>query len=128
MPEGIHDARMRELAFLARLERETLVTLPSEQLYRDPLLKSIAISLLREGYVNGLDSMPWQPGTPVSLLGAKPNVLVTFELRLWQQVAAVLSDQETALRISHRGRVRRSELELFCLRSPLLRCRSPTSI
>jgi len=114
MADDTRDARLRELAFLATLERTPSVTLRSEELHRDSQLRSMAIYLLHEGYVNGLDSMPWPAGQGVSSLasaGGRPNLLANFELRHWNEVGRVLANQDTALQISHKGRVRRSELE-----------------
>jgi len=114
MADEIRDARLRELAFLANLERQSGVRLASEALHNDHVLRSMVIQLLYDGYVNGLDCLPWNVAEVPTLLGGgggKPNVQVRFELRLWGEIARVLGDQEIALVISHKGRVRRSELE-----------------
>ncbi len=41
MAYGIQDARLRELAFLTQLEREPSITVPSESIHVDPVLKSM---------------------------------------------------------------------------------------
>jgi diguanylate cyclase (GGDEF)-like protein len=114
MPDVIQDARLRELAFLGKLEREGNVAIPSETMHKDPVLKAMLVYLLHEGYVNGLDTVPAQRGELTDLLlnfGGKSQLQAKFEGRLWEQIGRVLTDQATSLRISHKGRVRRSELE-----------------
>lgn len=114
MANAVQDARLRELAFLARLEREGAVSVTSEVTHGDAAFKSMLVQLLRDECVNGLETVPVQSGEPTEPhvnFGGKSMLQLKFEARLWAQVSEVLRDQGTHVRISHKGRVRRSELE-----------------
>jgi diguanylate cyclase (GGDEF)-like protein len=113
MSNGYGDARLRELAFLARLERESSLKVTIEDVRQDPAVKSMLVHLLNEGLVNGFDTLPWAAGEAAGAARIEGMTLVQFrrEDRLARDIANMLSGQEVLLRISHKGRVRRSELE-----------------
>ncbi len=110
MSDGSRDARLRELTFLAKVEREGSVTFADAD-SRDPEHRQMIVHLLREGCLNGLDVMSVPVGYQVLNRENKYNLELEFEFELWRDIASVLSRQRTHLRISHKGRVRRSELE-----------------
>lgn len=110
----IQDARLRELAFLAQLEREGNSRVDSARLNQDYVFKSMVLHLLREGSINGIEWNYASVGFNVTTLanaGGRTNIEVQHEMRLWGDIARVLADQEVMARISHKGRLRRSELE-----------------
>lgn len=80
----------------------------------DPVLKSLAVHLLAEGYANGLDSLHVPIGEvtgPQPDFGGKSLLLLKHERRLWETIGYLLANQQVYLYISHKGRVRRAELE-----------------
>lgn len=111
----IKDPRLREMAFLARLEREGFTPVTSKELFEDGPLKAMALHLLQEGYVNGLDTVSWSASDgeagPMLNFGGKTQVQLKHEGQVAVEIARALANQEVRLRISHKGRVRRSELE-----------------
>jgi diguanylate cyclase (GGDEF)-like protein len=112
MPERIRDARVRELELLGRMERGAVAF--EAKHHADPVLKSLAVHLLAEGYANGLDSLHVQIGDvtgPYRDVGGKSALLMKHEQRLWETLGYLLAGQSVYLHISHKGRVRRSELE-----------------
>ncbi len=113
MSDGNQDARLRELTFLAKVEREGRVTICEG--YPPPAgdteHRQMIVQLLHEGCLNGLDLMHVPAGYELHILNNKYSLEMDFEVRLWREIASVLSGQTTFLRISHKGRVRRSELE-----------------
>ena len=110
----LQDARLRELTFLAELEREAFVHLSCESLNKDPAYKSMALHLLHSGFLNGLDNVPCIPGynvVPLADAGGRTNLQAEYERRLWKDIADAMANQSVLVQISHLGRVRRSELE-----------------
>lgn len=100
----------------------------SEALRNDGPTKDLVVHLLREGFANGLESVPFIAGGPTDVhvnFGGKSVLQLEWENRLWADIGRALSHQEVYLRISHAGRVRRAELEQ-ALRSG--RDRDPTGL
>jgi diguanylate cyclase (GGDEF)-like protein len=109
----ILDARLRELELLTQLDRGDN-RLASERLHQDHVFKSMVLHLLHEGCINGLECLPWIVGRavePVGMAGSMTNLQAQHDRRLWGDIASALSDQEVFARLSHKGRLRRSELE-----------------
>lgn len=99
------------MALLTRLERESVVSVRAEDLHSDPTLKSLVVYLLYEGYSNGLETFSVHPGVPSVHHSGRTTTELQVDLQRWGEVSGALRDQETRLRISHKGRVRRAELE-----------------
>jgi len=103
--KGPRDARIRELQFLAMLDRVGLVVEEFEAQDPDRIM---IFHLLREGCVNDLASLE-------GLSDRAVQQGVGLEGRLRERLARdydlLLSGQELGLRISHKGRVRLAELE-----------------
>jgi diguanylate cyclase (GGDEF)-like protein len=95
------DARLRELQFLAKLDREGRVEMTVAVEDPDRLM---ILHLLREGYVNDLAALSGTSGNINNLEGALQN-------RLTQDLNLLLRLEPVALRINHKGRVRLAELE-----------------
>src|SRR6266540_857454 len=98
MADGIQDARLRELAFLAKLERGSVSTSGAE--LHDPVFRSMLVHLLHEGHVNGLDTVSAGVGErtePHVNFGGKSLLQLKFETRLWEQIGGVLAKQGTLL-------------------------------
>jgi diguanylate cyclase (GGDEF)-like protein len=112
MAEKIRDARVRELEFLGKLERNKASVSAAE--LADPAMKALVVHLLAEGYANGLDTLPVNANERTDLhreFGGKSVLLIKHEERLWRDMGYLLASQQVFLAISHKGRVRRSELE-----------------
>jgi len=102
------DARVRELEFLSRVERQGAVGTISDGLLKDDLQKQMIAHLLYEGYLNGVESLPWGPGSWLST--APTEMPGKVELRRWYEMKTLLAEQQLPLSLSHKGRVRISEL------------------
>jgi diguanylate cyclase (GGDEF)-like protein len=95
------DARLRELQFLARLDREDVVHLTVAVEDPDRLM---ILHLLRERYINHLAALSHTSGEVADLEEA-------FEDRLRHDLDLLLRVEPVAFRINHRGRLRISELQ-----------------
>lgn len=107
------DARLLELQFLARLEREGEIEIT--ELYDGSAERKMIISLVYDGYINGPDTHDFEPHkydvTPYEVdKGIQADRI--------RAVGTLLSKTPlpggwfpVRLQISHKGRVRRSELE-----------------
>jgi diguanylate cyclase (GGDEF)-like protein len=98
------DARLREMQFLAKLDREDLADRRSNSTdYDDRLDQAMIASLICDGYVNGIDSMGI---TPVAF-----RLLASHQEQIGEQITGLKQHRTFKLQISHKGRVRLSELE-----------------
>ncbi|SRR6266851_2074430 len=105
MSHGPGDARLREFQFLAKLEREAVLTLTFGANDPDRLM---VLHLLLEGYVNDLAALSGVSKRPS---GLPVDVPARLRDRLEKDLDLVLTAQQLELRINHKGRVRLSELE-----------------
>jgi diguanylate cyclase (GGDEF)-like protein len=96
------DARLRELRFLARLERER--ELPVAPPLPD-FEKLMIAQLLSDGCINGLATLGWDQSLPFGLIEAE----ISDDRRL--DLHRLLAGQPLTIKINHKGRVRLSELE-----------------
>jgi diguanylate cyclase (GGDEF)-like protein len=103
---GRVDARLMEMQFLARLEREGKIE-TGEPFDGSPE-RQMLVSLVEQGYVNGLDTRSNNSGAPMSLMLAARDGQATD---LWRLAHKNPDTANVELRMSHRGRVRLSELE-----------------
>jgi diguanylate cyclase (GGDEF)-like protein len=101
MAAGPKDARLRELQFLAKLDREDRLDITVAVEDPDRLM---ILHLLREHYVNHLAAL-----THTS--GEIPDLEEALRDRLAHDLDLLLQVEPVTLRINHRGRVRLSELE-----------------
>jgi diguanylate cyclase (GGDEF)-like protein len=101
MPSNSKDARLRELQFLARLDREGRVDLTVAVEDPDRLM---ILHLLRERYVNHLAALE---GTS----GEIPDLEDALRDRLAHDLDLLLKVEPVAFRINHKGRLRLAELE-----------------
>jgi len=101
MPPHHRDARLRELQFLARLDREGRVDLTVAVEDPDRLM---ILHLLRERYVNHLAALE---GTS----GEIPDLEDALRDRLAHDLDLLLKVEPVAFRINHKGRLRVAELE-----------------
>lgn len=98
------DARLREMQFLAQLDLE------GPRAYQEPYTgtpeQQMILSLLHDGYLNeGLDELRAID---------KANRHILLERHQWvrgQHIGALIAGEKLRLEISHKGRVRLSELE-----------------
>ncbi|MDC3987298.1 GGDEF domain-containing protein [Polyangium jinanense] len=98
------DARVREMQFLARLDRDGEIKHPGHfERIED---QQMVVSLIHDGYLNDgfaqLKSL--SPGREGELLARR-------QLVLGEHIHATLNNKPITLKISHRGRVRLSELQ-----------------
>lgn len=96
------DARLRELRFLARLEREG--DLPLTPPLPD-FEKLMIAQLLSEGCINGLATLGWDRSLPFGLIEAEINDDRRLDLH------RLLGGEPLTIKINHKGRIRLSELE-----------------
>src|SRR5437667_1241485 len=113
MPPDLRDARLRELRFLAKLERDGIYRPSSEEL-RDEFFKQMIALLVFDGLINGVGSQGWsywgQFGRSENRLPENNRLLQEIEYSRWSTLDEVLGGQHPVLRLSHKGRVRLSEL------------------
>lgn len=102
------DARIRELEFLSRVERAGVVSTLNDGLLTNDLQKQMIVHLIHEGHLNGVDTFPLGLLGWPSKSGAKTRDEV--EEWKWSAISSVLDGQQVALQLSHKGRVRISEL------------------
>lgn len=96
------DARLREMQFLARLEREGTIKVSGRDRSAE---RQMILSLLVDGYLNdGFDGL---------VVGASEShkVLEKQRIIVSNSISSVHRGEPTNLKISHKGRVRLSELE-----------------
>jgi diguanylate cyclase (GGDEF)-like protein len=96
------DARLRELRFLARLEREG--DLPLAPPLPD-FEKLMIAQLLSDGCINGLATLGWDRSLPFGLIEAEINDDRRLDLH------RLLAGEPLTIKINHKGRIRLSELE-----------------
>jgi diguanylate cyclase (GGDEF)-like protein len=100
------DARIRELEFLMRIERKGSVSAnildEDGAVLRDPRVKEMIVHLLSEGYLNGVEHAAGREDWELMRRSA--------EVQYWDDIGQVLRKQQVTLRLSHKGRVRISEL------------------
>src|SRR5882672_8994666 len=105
------DARLRELQFLARLDREGPLNL--QPMPEGPERAMIA-ELIFAGYINSIGTIAWNYQYEIQYQHvSRPEMNDLFmgaERERWNSINRVLGGQQTTLRISHGGRVRLSEL------------------
>lgn len=94
------DARLRELRFLARLDQNG----PIETMgpYNDPSEQQMIASMLHDGYLN--DGF-------MTLRGLGTEMLTRLHRVIGDNISKVMTGEKLVLSISHKGRVRLSELE-----------------
>lgn len=112
MSRPIQDARLQEMQFLSRVLREGTITATGLDQISE---RSMIISLFQDGYLNGLESVPWDR-EDVNFIPWHGNminpIMDEFERRHWNDIAKLLSGRgNVEMQISHKGRVRLSELE-----------------
>lgn len=98
------DARLREMQFLARLDRDGSIQI-NEVCTLSPE-RQMLISLVNDGYVNGIDSRSTDAMSP--FLEPYEHALA---VDLWRLRSTHSQVANVTLSISHKGRVRLSELE-----------------
>lgn len=107
MTEMMNDARLRELVYLAKLEREGLLR---DSDAKDSPHRRLLVHLVHEGYVNDASRSHWPDYDNV--FRENINMLQQrIEKEKWTNIARLVAGQDVGLQISHRGSVRRSELE-----------------
>lgn len=114
MSEGNQDARLQELAFLAKVEREGVITFVEgypPPTAAQPGSRHMIVHLLYEGCLNGLGYIDVRPEMVGETSGGRVILDKRYEDEFWRDIALALSGQHSILRISHKGRMRRSELE-----------------
>lgn len=98
------DARLREMQFLARLDRDGPIQI--NEVYTPSPERQMIISLVNDGYVNGIDSRSTDAVSPMMALHGD-----ALEEDLWRLRSTRSGLANVTLSISHKGRVRLSELE-----------------
>src|SRR5712664_167484 len=101
MPTHAADAQLRELQFLAKLDREERVDITVAVEDPDRLM---ILHLLRERYVNDLAALSHTSGEI-------PDLEDALRDRLMHDLDLLLKVEPVAFRINHKGRLRLSELE-----------------
>jgi diguanylate cyclase (GGDEF)-like protein len=105
------DARLREMQFLAQLDRDGPIEISGQYDMDEIEHRQMLVSLMLDGYVNGIDTYPVQHNqrfwTPMEAVRQAPGnrdrdigLLLTKGVNL-----------QVTVRISHKGRVRLSELQ-----------------
>jgi diguanylate cyclase (GGDEF)-like protein len=105
------DARLREMQFLARLEREGVIRVETPDRSgpeRGSPERQMIVTLLRDEHVNGTDCIP---AIDEDLLRRLPTSTAYMNVTFPQVRSLLLCDASVDVRISHKGRVRLSELE-----------------
>lgn len=100
------DARVREMQFLAKLDR--VGSIDVEGAYDGSAERQMLISLIDQGYLNGIDSTGTSHGAPYPTMQAAADSRMEGMWRLLHRESRIA---KVTLRISHRGRVRLSELQ-----------------
>jgi|SRR5579871_55483 len=109
MPDDFGDARLEELEFLSMLNREAGYNVGDEILNPGPRRDMIAL-LVREGYVNDLN-IAWRHQSIGNVLAYLKDLKDQLDRERWNTLSSILGGQPTNVQISHRGRVRLSELK-----------------
>src|SRR5207245_1672115 len=96
------DARLEELRFLSEVDRLGSYDVPPS---KDPTpRRQMIVSLVVDGYLNGIDTMPWLHSNDFDLDAE-------FERGRRDVLSRILGGVgPTYVRVSHKGRVRISEL------------------
>jgi diguanylate cyclase (GGDEF)-like protein len=104
---NITDARLRELQFLAMVERRGRHDIENT-FEMDQVLRGMIATLIHEGCLNGvgLQSLSYQHDFEAALKDLKHRI----EYESWSSLIALLSGQHVSLRLAHKGLVRLSEL------------------
>jgi diguanylate cyclase (GGDEF)-like protein len=107
MAKKPNDPRLEEISLLARIERQNSeIVLESHNTPR----RRLAVHLIAEGYVNGVDQVQWRDYQNTHV-GGRNEYALKVEKAQWSQIARVLDGQQEHLYITHKGSVRRAELE-----------------
>ena len=102
------DARLREMQLLAKLDRDGPVEVSGVN--DQGAERQMIISLLRDGHLNGIETLGW--GKDAAMQGSWNRLGNAFESHVWEALAQLLSGNGAVkIQISHKGRVRLSELE-----------------
>lgn len=118
------DARLRELEFLTRLERERAITI-SHRMPSDPEVR-IAIHLLATGLVNDASTVHWDYSqSPYLPVNSRNNYRQKVEQEQWTAIARLHGSQEVRISSTHAAAVRRAELAQSIQRN---RLRDPSGI
>lgn len=99
------DARLREMQFLAKLDREGALEVLGP--YDGSPERQMLISLVDQGYLNGIDSRGGPHSGPFFLLQAAADHRAET---MWRLAHREPNIAKVTLQLSHRGRVRLSEL------------------
>jgi diguanylate cyclase (GGDEF)-like protein len=129
----MRDARLDELAFLVRLERDGFVTLPQRQQgVPDGPDKRIAIHLLATGVVNDASTILWPTSSHVvrrssdfTSVSRENEFRWKVEEEQWKTIASIHAGAEVRVTGTHAAAVRRAELEQSIQRG---RIRDPMGI
>ncbi|WP_438033839.1 GGDEF domain-containing protein [Sorangium sp. So ce204] len=100
------DARLREMQFLAWLDREGQIEVRGP--YDGSAERQMLISLIDQGYINGVDSESHNRSGPSLLEQAIKDKRVAD---MWRLLSPDEKYARVTVRIGHKGRVRLSELE-----------------
>ena len=100
------DARIREMQFLAKLDRESdNLPVPTFRDGTPSPERQMVVSMVHDGYVNGIEEVS-------GLISSQsPALLKHYEVQVGGNIFALLCGQQLKIKISHKGRVRLSELE-----------------
>jgi len=112
MPAHAADARLRELQFLAQLDREDRLDLKPMP---EGSARTMIVELIHAGYINNIGNISWNYQYEIQYMhvsrAENNDLLMGAERERWNSINRVLGGQQVTLRISHAGRVRLSELE-----------------
>lgn len=108
------DARLRELQFLAKLDRANSFDIKPP--IEDPREKQMIAHLLDRGFLNSIGTQNWSYRTRgfdnyADVIPANNPLFQEAEWDRWNSMNKLLGDQRLTLYISHAGRVRLSELQ-----------------
>jgi diguanylate cyclase (GGDEF)-like protein len=124
----VKDARLDELRFLARLERERLVTFSHRKPAEDIEIR-IAIQLLAAGLVNDGTVSPSHDDYEFVYDRSRARADVPYRTRIafeqWEAIGRLHQGQEVRILATHAAAVRRAELEQSILYG---RLKDPTGI
>lgn len=126
MFQRMGDARLDELRFLARLERERAVTFSHRKPFDDSEVR-IAIQLLAAGIVNDATVVPSHDESEFQINPAEDYIPYRNRIAFgqWQAIGLLHRGQEVRILATHAAAVRRAELEQSMQRG---RLRDPMGI
>src|SRR3954463_2100581 len=111
---GPTDARLRELQLLAKIDRTGALDL-NDTFHLDQRDKDMLAELIYAGYLNGMGTIGWSYrddfGYYENIKPENNKLLHQIEYERWSSLNALLGGQRVSLRMTHKGRVRLSELE-----------------